>query len=97
MNEVTNKIQDAVITLNENVLKIEESLLLEYMEKKNLTLEDMKEHCVIARYPYGLNGDETLRFQILYNDEVIATIRQEIDTPTPLLVKGELKITKGEW
>jgi hypothetical protein len=90
----TNKIKDAVITFGDVVQKVSNSFLPEYMEKKNLTLEDMKEHCVVALYPYGLNGDESLRFQFKYNDEVIVIVRKEIDTSIPL---GEFKITKGDW
>jgi len=95
MNEIsTNKIQDAIITFSDVVQKVSNSFLLEYREKKNLTLDDMKEHCVVALYPYGINGDKSLRFQFKYNDEVIATVRQEIDTSIPL---GEFKVTKGDW
>lgn len=73
-------------------------IILEYMNKKGLTLEDLQGNVLMQQEPNDA-GDVlgTLKRSYWYKGELIFSIKQRVDITQPLIARAEIIIEKGNW
>ena len=67
MNELQNKLLEA----SQNTTKYADKLLLEYMAKKGLTVEDLQGNIVMQHYPMGTKDEDCNSLVYWYKNELI--------------------------
>ena len=79
-------------------VKEADRLILEYMQKRNLTIEDLQENVFMQQEPNDA-WDETvtLKRTYWYKGELIFCIKQKYDIKQPLIARAEMVIEKGNW
>ena len=93
MNDYTNAIK---ANLN-NVQKEADRIILDYMNKRGLTIDDLRGNVVMQNTP-SLNGEvDTSTLTYWYKGELILSAKQKIDMKSPLMARAELIIEKGNW
>ena len=80
-----------------NIAKLADKLILEYMQKKGLTIEDLQVNVLMQNYPYGLNGDKSGTLAYWYKDELILSVKHKFDLKQPTIARCEMVIEKGIW
>lgn len=95
---IAESLQEKVSKGLRSTTKEADRLILEYMQKKNLTIDDLKENAVMQQMPSD-PWDEcvTLKRAYWYKDELILSIKQRIDVKQPLATWVEMVIEKGDW
>ena len=92
-----NELQEKLSKVSQNTVKLADKILLEYMQKKGLTIEDLQGNVVMQNYPYGMNGDDTATLTYWYEGELILKVKQKIDITQPLVTGCVMSIEKGDW
>ena len=94
---VENEIQTKVAEVCKNSTKEADRLLLEYMQKRNLTIEDLQGH-IIMRQEQDFNiMTDTKITSYWYKCELILSVIQMFDFKSPSVARCELQIKKGNW
>ena len=97
MDEVGEYIQDKIANTIKQSIKETDKLIFEYMKKKNLTVEDLNEKVAFQSIPYGVEGEGVPIVRYWYKDELILSIKQRVYQKSPLEIKAEIVIEKGDW
>lgn len=72
-------------------------IILEYMNKKGLTLEDLQGNVVMKNIPSVTGEPNASTLTYWYKGELILSASQKIDLKSPFLARVELIIKKGNW
>ena len=92
-NEIQTKVAEACITSTKEA----DRLLLEYMQKRNLTIEDLQGH-IIMRQEQDFNIMSDIKMtSYWYKSELILSVVQKFDFESPSVARCELQIKKGDW
>jgi hypothetical protein len=92
-NELQTKIAEAC----KNSTKEADKLLLEYMHKRNLTIEDLQEHIMMKQeQDFSITTDIKIT-SYWYKCELILSVIQTFDFKSPSVARCELQIKKGDW
>lgn len=98
---IVEKLRNTVSEANRKCKCEGDRIMREYMSKKGLSLDDMKNNAVMDVYPYGIQGDNASQVAFWYKDELIMSIKVNFGIPlsfgTKITSEVELKITKGDW
>ena len=88
-------IREAVSLLAEQTVSQTDKLLLEYMEKRNITLEELNGNLVMQRVPC----DEILATKVSYwyKGELIFSLTSKSCITSQFASKEEFIIKKGNW
>lgn len=88
-------IREAVSLLAEQTVSQTDKLLLEYMEKRNITLEELNGNLVMQRVPC----DEILASKVSYGykGELIFSLMSKTSLTSQFASKEEFIIEKGNW
>ena len=97
MDEVGKYIHDKVADAYKQSVKEADRLLLEYMKKKGLTIADLEGNVAVQNLPFGIEGDDCASLRYWYKGELILSMKQRIYQVSPLEVKAEMVIDKGDW
>lgn len=94
---VENEIQSKVAEACKTSTKEADRLLLEYMQKRNLTIEDLQEH-IMMKEERDFNDMPELKItSYWYKCELILSVIQRFDFESPFVARCELHIKKGNW
>lgn len=96
MNEIGEYVQEKISDVCRQYVKETDRLILEYMEKKGLTFDDLNGNIVVKRQNIPWEPD-VINTKYWYKDELIFSVDQKYDIKQPLIVKGEAIIEKGDW
>lgn len=94
---VENEIQTKVAEACKKSTKEADKLLLEYMQKRNLTIEDLQGNVLMEQFPFDYDGKNNSKTEYSYKGELIMTVEQKFDMASPLVARCELVIKKGNW
>ena len=72
-------------------------IILEFMQKKGLTLDDLQGNVVMQNVPCTDLEINTTQLNYWYKGELILSAKQKFDITQPTIARCELTITKGEW
>lgn len=97
MDEVVEHIQDKIANVLKQSEKGIDRLILEYMKKKNLTVDDLQGNVVVQNLPYGVEGEGFPIVRYWYKDELILSTKLRIYQKNPLEIKAEMVTEKGDW
>ena len=88
-------IREAVSLLAEQTVSQTDKLLLEYMEKRNITLEELNGNLVMQRVPC----DEICASKVsyCYKGELIFSLTSKSIISSQFASKEEFTIKKGNW
>ena len=88
-------IREAVSLLAEQTVSQTDKLLLEYMKKRNITLEELNGNLVMQRVPC----DEILATKVsyCYKSELIFSLTSKSLITSQFVSKEEFFIEKGNW
>ena len=88
-------IREAVSLLAEQTVSQTDKLLLEYMEKRNITLEELNGNLVMQRVPC----DEICATKVSYwfKGELIFSLTSKSFLSSQFASKEEFTIKKGNW
>ena len=88
-------IKEAVSLLAEQTISQTDKLLLEYMKKRNITLEELNGNLVMQRVPC----DEILATKVsyYYKSELIFSLTSKSFITSQFASKEEFFIEKGNW
>ena len=78
-NEIQTKVTEACKTNAKEVDK----LLLEYMQKRNLTIEDLQDNFLIEQFPFDYDGKNNSKIEYNYKGELIMTIEKKFYMESP--------------
>ena len=92
-NEIQTKVAEACITSTKEADKI----LLEYMRKRNLTIEDLQGH-ILMKEEQDFSIPSSIKMtSYWYKCELILYVVQKFDFESPSVARCELQIKKGDW
>ena len=97
MNEVGEYIHDKLSKAFQNCVSEADRLLLEYMKKKGLTIEDLEGNIAVQNHPFGVEEDDCAVRRYWYKEELILLMKQRIYQESSLEIKAEMVIEKGDW
>lgn len=99
MNEIVEYIQDKVTDITKQTAKETDRLILEYMQKRNLTIDDLKGNVAMQREESNDPWEQgvTVKTTYWYKGDLMITVTQKIDVTKPLETKAEMIIEKGDW
>ena len=88
-------IREAVSLLADQTISQTDRLLLEYMEKRNITLEELNKNLIMQRVPC----DEILATKVSYGykGELIFSLTSKSILSSQFASKEEFIIEKGNW
>ena len=72
-------------------------IILEFMQKKGLTLDDLQGNVVMQNVPCTDLEINTTQLNYWYKGELILSVKQKFDITQPMIVRAEMTIEKGEW
>ena len=90
-------IQNAVSKVCSNTQKEADRIILEFMQKKGLTLDDLQGNVVMQNVPCTGLEINTTQLNYWYKGELILSAKLKWDIKQPTIARGELTITKGDW
>lgn len=98
MYEIGEYINKKISNVCKQSVKEADRLILEYMQKRNLTLEDLQGN-VFMQQEQNDAWDEsvTLKRTYWYKGELIFCIKQRYNITQLLIAKAEMVIEKGNW
>lgn len=91
------EIKKAVSEITSKTSKEADKLILEYMKKRNLTLDDLKGNIAMQNVPILDLEINTTKLNYYYKDELILSVMQKFDFEQPTITRCELIIKKGNW
>ena len=97
MYEVGEYIHDKLSKACQNCASEADRLLLEYMKKKGLTIDDLDGNIAIQNHPFGVEENDGAVLRYWYKGELILSMKQRIYQAGALEVKAEIVIEKGDW
>lgn len=97
MYEVGKYIQDRIADIIKQSVKETDRLILEYMKKKSLTVDDLQGNVAVQNLPYGVEGEGLPIVRYWYKGELILSMKQRICQKSPLEIKAGIVIEKGNW
>ncbi len=97
MNEVGEYIHDKLSKACLNCASEADRLLLEYMKKKGLTIADLEGNVAVQNHPFGVEENDGAVLRYWYKGELILSMKQRIYQVSPLEIKAEMVIEKGDW
>ncbi len=97
MYEVGEYIHDKLSKAYQNSASEANRLLLEYMKKKGLTIADLEGNVAVQYHPFGVEKDDCAVLRYWYKGELILSMKQRIYQVSPLEIKAEMVIEKGDW
>lgn len=97
MNEVGEYIHDKFSKAYQNCASEADKLLLEYMKKKGLTIKDLEGNAAVQNLPFGVEENDGAVMRYWYKGELIISIKQRIYQVSPLEIKIEMFVEKGDW
>lgn len=98
MNEIGEYIQSKITDVCKQNAKEADRVILEYMAKRNLTLEDLQDNVVMQQEQDDpLDVYVTLKRTYWYKGELILKAKQKIDITQPLVIRCVMSIEKGDW
>ena len=84
-----SKIVDSIAEVCKGVVEEIDKIVIEYMNKKGISYNDIKEKVEIQEEPD--------KKSYLYEKELILSIEQKLDITNPACGKCEMFITRGNW
>jgi hypothetical protein len=94
---VENEIQTKVAVACKTSTKEADKLLLEYMQKRNLTIEDLQGHIMMKEeQDFSITTDIKIT-SYWYKSELILSVIQTFEFKSPSVARSELQIKKGDW
>lgn len=94
---VENEIQTKVAEACKTSTKEADKLLLEYMQKRNLTIEDLQGHIMMKEEQDFSIATDIKITSYWYKCELILSVIQTFDFKSPSVARCELQIKKGDW
>ena len=88
-------IRDAVSLLAEQTVSQTDKLLLEYMKKRNITLEELNGNLVMQRVP--CNEILATKVSYWYKGELIFSLTSKTWLTSQFASKEEFIVEKGNW
>lgn len=92
-----NELQEKLSEVSQNTVKLADKILLEYMQKKGLTIDDLQGNVAMQHYPFGTKDEDCDTLAYWYKGELILKIKQKIDITQPLVTRCVMSIEKGDW
>ena len=77
--------------------QLADRIILEYMNKKGLTIEDLQGNVAMQNIPSETGEPNVSTLTYWYKGELILSASQKIDLKSPFLARSELIIKKGNW
>ena len=96
-NMLSEYIQNEVTEVCKNTMKEADRILLEYMQKKGLTLDDLQGNVVMQNVPCTDLEINTTQLNYWYKGELILSVKQKFDITQPMIARAEMTFEKGEW
>lgn len=91
-------IQKEVSNVLHNQTKEADKIILEFMKKKGLTVDDLKGNVVMQQEPSDpWDTFVTNKRTYWYKGELILSVKQKFDITQPMITRAEMIIEKGEW
>ena len=90
-------IQKEISNVLHSQTKKVDRIILEFMQKKGLTLDDLQGNVVMQNVPCTDLEINTTQLNYWYKGELILSVKQKFDITQPLIARCEMIIEKGEW
>ena len=90
-------IQKEISNILHSQTKEADRIILEFMQKKGLTLDDLQGNVVMQNVPCTDLEINTTQLNYWYKGELILSVKQKFDITQPMIVRAEMTIEKGEW
>lgn len=98
MYEIDNYIHDKIAAVYKTGMSEVDKVLLEYMEKKCLTIDDLQGNVVKREEENtGLYEPNGHRITYWYRGDLIFSITDKIDMTQPLATTVSVIVEKGDW
>lgn len=98
MYELGEYIHNKIADVCKQNVKEADRVILEYMAKRNLTIEDLQGNVVMQQEQQDpWEEGVSLKRTYWYKGELIFCIKQRYDITQPLIAKTEMIIEKGDW
>ena len=94
---VENEIQTKIAEACKNITKEADRLLLEYMQKRNLTIEDLQGHIMMKEERDFNDMPEIKITSYWYKSGLILSVIHKFDFESPFVARCDLQIKKGDW
>ena len=94
---LAEEMQKAVSKMCTNTRNEADRIILEFMQKKGLTLDDLQGNVVMQNVPCTDLEINTTQLNYWYKGELILSVKQKFDITQPMIVRAEMTIEKGEW
>ena len=92
-----NKIQTKIAEACKTITKEADKLFLEYMQKRNLTIENLQDNVLVEQFPFNYDGKNNSKTEYSYKGELIMTVERKSDMESPFVARCEVVIKKGNW
>ena len=90
------EIENALREISQNTTKEADRIIIEYMRKRGLTLDDLQGNVIMQNVPpHGLEINTT-QLNYWYKDELILSVKTEFNYKE-LAVTCNYTIKKGDW
>lgn len=90
-------IQKEISNVLHSQTKEADRIILEFMQKKGLTLDDLQGNVVMQNVPCTDLEINTTQLNYWYKGELILSVKQKFDITQPMIARAEMTIEKGEW
>ena len=91
-------IQKEISNVLHSQTKEADRIILEFMQKKGLTLDDLQGNVVMQQEPNDpWDTLVTNKITYWYKGELILSVKQKFDITLPLIARCEMIIEKGGW
>lgn len=98
MCEIDNYIHDKIAAIYKAGMSEVDKVLLEYMEKKGLTIDDLQGNVVMREEGNtGLYEPNEHRITYWYRGDLIFSITNKFDMTQPLATTVTVIVEKGNW
>ena len=92
-----SKIADSLANICENIVKEVDKIVIEFMQKKGISYDDLKENVIIQEEPQKDLENDTKTCSYWYGKELILSIKQKFDIKDPACGRCDMFITRGNW
>ena len=90
------EIENALKEISQNTTKEADRIIIEYMRKRGLTLNDLQGNVVMQNVPLQDLEINTTQLNYWYKDELILSVKTEFNYKE-LAVTCNYTIKKGDW
>ena len=88
--------ENALREISQNTIKEADKIIIEYMRKRGLTLNDLQGNIVMQNVPFQDLEINTTKLNYWYKDELILSVKTELNYKE-LAVTCNYTIKKGDW